>query len=236
MTTLYLRCLSRTGYPKIIRRSWASSTSPLNSSQIQTSPSETLNSRKNERDVPLILLPHNVKKAHIVHPSPLKTPKCFDKYTWLTKTIPTNHLPTNYVTTEPIADAVLTATSEIVAQTVAYQKRYKNNDNPWFIQDRLRYSLVQNLLRICYLTGDTGVGGMLSPINSFLYHKPKLETYWPRNYQFYKTDFNPDYVIRTREGFDVIEEPKGMIVLFCQCQFSQVYFYLLNEFLKLLKF
>ena len=78
---------------------------------------------KNERDVPFLFLPHTVKKAFIVNHN-ATIPKCFAKYAWLTKTLPSDRLPDAYLNDNvEIRPEIMQAFSDQLTQTVAYQKR-----------------------------------------------------------------------------------------------------------------
>jgi len=161
---------------------------------------------KNERDVPFMFLPHTVKKAYHVHETSLSTPKLFDKYKWLSKTISTPGLPSNFVTstTNVEKEELLNGFHDSLFHTVAYVKAFKNQKNPRYIPERINFSMLSNFLRLSMRYGEDALH--LKPENSYLYHQPILETHWARDYKFYQTRFRPNFVLHTRHGFDMIEE------------------------------
>ena len=165
---------------------------------------------KNKRDVPFMFLPHSVKKAYHVHETSLTLPKIFDKYKWLSKTISTPDLPLHHVSTirdDVVNNELLKGFRDSLFHTVAYVKGYKNQKNARYVPERINFSLFTNFLRLSMGFGDDAIH--LRPENSFLYHQPLLETHWPRNYKFYQTKFRPTFVLRTRNGFNILEEPEG---------------------------
>lgn len=164
---------------------------------------------KSERDVPMLLLPHTVKKAHQVHPTSTTTPKIFDKYKWLTKTISSPGLPSNFVTanTNVEKEEIVNAFHDSLRHTVAYAKGFKNSSRPQVISERINYSMLSNFLRMSMYKGEDALH--LRPENSYLYHEPLLETNWARDYKFFYTKFRPHFVLRTKNGFDMIEEMDG---------------------------
>jgi len=161
---------------------------------------------KNERDVPFMLLPHTLKKAYRVNETSLTTPKLFDKYKWLTKTISSPGLPSNFVTsdTNMEREELLTGIHDSLFHTVAYVKASKNKKNRRNIPERIYFSMLSNFLRLSMSYGEDALH--LRPENSYLYHESLLETNWARDYKFYQTSFRPNFVLRTRNGFDMIEE------------------------------
>jgi hypothetical protein len=158
---------------------------------------------KNQRDVPFIFLPHTVKKAFIAHESAMHLPKVFAKHVWLSKTLPTLGLPEGYFAgNEPPSTDAISACSDAVAQHIAAKRDPMNPEtNTLFppIEDGALYNgLVSNLLRVAMLSG--AQHEHLQFENCYLYSRPRLETHWPRNYQFFAAQFKPDYVLRTRVG------------------------------------
>jgi len=162
------------------------------------------------RGVPFIYLPHAVKKAYQLHLSPLRTPKAWPKYCWVTKTISTPGLPEHYNT---IPDEIggkryvelLQEYRDSLLHTVAYTKLPRNRSKMMHVPDRINYSMMMDLLRL--VSSEPQGAEHLSPSNSYLFHTPLLETHWFRNYKFYYTKHRPNFVLRTRDGLEMVEEP-----------------------------
>lgn len=158
--------------------------------------------RKSNRDIPFLFLPHTVKKAFFVNNSVINLPRCFPKYLWLSKSIPSNGLPDDYVISNFIPPNTNNKLSEVLAQSCGFQLRSGSN-NRSEVRERIRHSLFENLLRIAMISG--AGSDHLNSNNCFLYHMSRLETHWPRNYLFYNSDVDVDFVLKTRNGFPVVE-------------------------------
>lgn len=163
---------------------------------------------KNQRDVPFMFLPHTVKKAYIAHESQMHLTKVFAKHVWLSKTLPTLGIPEGYFAdNEPASADAIAACSNAMTQHIATKREPMDPEtNTRFlpIEDRALYNgLVPNLLRVAMLSG--AQHEHLYFENCYLYSRPRLETHWPRNYQFFAAQFKPDYVLRTRGGHERVE-------------------------------
>jgi len=161
----------------------------------------------NGRDIPFLYLPHTAQKAYHVHWSTTSLPDNFDKYKWLTKTISTPELPTLYGNDALNSNLeALGSLNDSLRQAVAFQRTPKNRNVLRFYNERISYSLFTNFLRVPLVSANEAEH--LKPENSQLYHKPKIETHWPRNYKFFHTEFEPSFVLRTKSGLDMVEEPQ----------------------------
>lgn len=163
---------------------------------------------KSPRAIPFLIAPFTVKKVHHLFES-TSVPNVMDKFNWVTKTIPSGHLPPYY--TDVIEDndmyqGLLSHYEDCLFHTVTQTKLGRGN--PKDIPDRINYSLLPDLLRITMAYGEDA--GHLRPENSFLYHKVLLETSWPRNFCFYRLKMRPDYVLRTKGKLDVIEQSQPL--------------------------
>ena len=165
------------------------------------------NNYKSSRDIPFLFLPHTVNKPFLVHPTSTTVPKIFEKYKWLTKTVSSVGLPeAHYLNKEEPSSNFVKEFEKSFFHTVAYQKSYANKDLPRLVPERID-GLFFNFIRLSLLDGS--LKNHLKAENSYLYLNPLVETHWTRNYKFYYSMFKPNYVLKTRNNFAIIEAPKG---------------------------
>lgn len=166
---------------------------------------------RSDRDIPFLLLPQTVKKAYHVHETQLRLPRVLNKYKWLSKTITTPSLPAHYsqpMENEGLYNELLKDYHDSLFTTVAYTKEHRSDEGKVrFVPERINHCMLTNILRLT-MSGDDAAH--LQPGNSYLYHNPFVETYWCRNSYFYRSSFRPNFVLRTKNGFDVLETPKSM--------------------------
>lgn len=162
------------------------------------------------KGIPFLFLPHTVKKAYIVHEAAsTNLPNTFDKYKWLTKTISSPIIPGGHKPLETIGTPCHQNFHDSILQTTAFQKSPKNKNNKRYIPERLKFSLFSNLINFSIMENNNKEH--FQPENSMICYEPILETHWVRNYKFYQTKFRPTFVLKTRTGFEMIEEPQGKL-------------------------
>jgi len=179
------------------------------------------------RSVPLLMLPHSVKKAYHLHLAPLKTPRVHEKYSWVTKTITTPGLPRQYEGAVDIDnyEELVDEYHDMLFQMVACANLPRNRCKMRDVPPRIDLNFFWNLVR---LTTQAGVGSgavHLRTENSSVFEKATVETFWMRNQgwenldvdhdmvrdytpmpKFYRTKFQPDVVLRTSEGIGAVED------------------------------
>ena len=163
--------------------------------------------------IPLIIAPHVIRRAFIVHPS-TKEVNASLKYQWFTKTKLYEGLPSSLsdvdryfsveeyeVVKEPFRNSVL--------QNYGFRKEATNDRKNERSQELLKLGVLQDLLRFGWSFADR-----YPHLNDcFLDFEPKIKIHWVRHHNFYQLEHKrpkPAYIIRAKEPGALFEP--GMIV------------------------
>ena len=163
--------------------------------------------------IPLIIAPHVIRRAFIVHPS-TKEVNASLKYQWFTKTKLYEGLPSSLsdvdryfsveeyeVVKEPFRNSVL--------QNYGFRKEATNDRKNERSQELLKLGVLQDLLRFGWSFADR-----YPHLNDcFLDFEPKIKIHWVRHHNFYQLEHKrpkPAYIIRAKEPAALFEP--GMIV------------------------
>lgn len=163
--------------------------------------------------IPLIIAPHVIRRAFIVHPS-TKEVNAGLKYQWFTKTKLYEGLPSSLsdvdryfsveeyeVVKEPFRNSVL--------QNYGFRKEATNDRKNERSQELLKLGVLQDLLRFGWSFADR-----YPHLNDcFLDFEPKIKIHWVRHHNFYQLEHKrpkPAYIIRAKEPAALFEP--GMIV------------------------
>lgn len=163
--------------------------------------------------IPLIIAPHVIRRAFIVHPS-TKEINASLKYQWFTKTKLYEGLPSSLsdvdryfsveeyeVVKEPFRNSVL--------QNYGFRKEATNDRKNERSQELLKLGVMQDLLRFGWSFADR-----YRHLNDcFLDFEPKIKIHWVRHHNFYQLEHKrpkPAYIIRAKEPTSLFEP--GMIV------------------------
>ena len=159
--------------------------------------------------VPLILAPHVIKKAYIVHP----TTRSFDpirKYQWLTKTSLVQGLPPSLQKCDSLlSDEQLMSIKEALKvsliQTLGFQKEGRKKKERF--DNEIRLGVLQNLLRVFWSLSHH----FPHLKNSYLDHEPRITTHWARNNHFYQMEHRPAFILRTKDANPLFHEGKELL-------------------------
>ena len=160
--------------------------------------------------IPLIIAPHVIRRAFIVHPS-TKEIDASMKYQWFAKTVLFEGLPSSLsdldshfsgeeysVVREKFAKSVL--------QNYGFRKETFNDRRNERRRQTLTLGVMQDLLRCCWSFADR-----FSHLDDcFLDLEPKIKIHWVRHHNFYQLEHKPAYIIRTK-GQTPLFEP-GIII------------------------
>jgi len=184
------------------------------------------------RSIPLLILPHTVKKAYQLNIHTNRTPRVLEKYSWLTKTLVTPGLPRQYSGEGSDIvenyDELLQEFHDVLRHTVSCAKVPRNKSSSHDVHDRLDFNILWDILRLTTKHGPDAEH--LRSENSFVFHKPLVESTWLRNEgydseygsreldgptpfaKFFMTKFQPQFVLRTKKGLGMIEDQSGAMV------------------------
>jgi len=184
------------------------------------------------RSIPLLILPHTIKKAYHLNIHTNRIPRVLEKHSWLTKTLVTPGLPRQYSGegSDIIGnyDELLQEYHDVLRHTVSCAKIPRNKGSPHEVHDRIDFNMFWNILRLTTKYGPDAEH--LRSDSSFVYHKPLVETSWMRNEgyedyaeyaeedeptpyaKFFMTKFQPQFVLRTKKGLGMIEDPNAALV------------------------
>jgi len=176
------------------------------------------------RSVPLLILPHSVKKAYHLDIHTPKVTRVLQRKSWVTKTLLTHGLPKQYEDEVDMSnyEQLLQEYHEILQQTFAATKLPRNVKRRQLVR-RLDFNLFWDVLRLT--TRYSPGAEHLRVENSFLFHKPTVETFWARSEgyegldddhdmkrqytptpRFFHTKFEPNFVLRTKDKLGPIED------------------------------
>ncbi|CAH3184358.1 unnamed protein product [Porites evermanni] len=158
--------------------------------------------------IPLIIAPHVIRRAFIVHPS-TKEINASLKYQWFTKTKLYEGLPSSLsdvdryfpveeyeVVKEPFRNSVL--------QNYGFRKEATNDRKNERSQGLLKLGVMQDLLRFGWSFADR-----YPHLNDcFLDFEPKIKIHWVRHHNFYQLEHKrpkPAYIIRAKEPAPLFE-------------------------------
>ena len=158
--------------------------------------------------IPLIIAPHVIRRAFIVHPS-TKEVNASLKYQWFTKTKLYEGLPSSLsdvdsyfsveeyeVVKEPFRNSVL--------QNYGFRKEATNDRKNERSQELLKLGVLQDLLRFGWSFADR-----YPHLNDcFLVFEPKIKIHWVRHHNFYQLEHKrpkPAYIIRVKEPAPLFE-------------------------------
>ncbi|XP_001631633.2 39S ribosomal protein S30, mitochondrial [Nematostella vectensis] len=158
------------------------------------------NSRSPQTGIPIIIPPHVIKKANIVHPKSRAVHPLL-KHQWLTKTVFEKGLPfsseENQEQTQlapEVAQLINERFGGSLAQTLGFQK--PPNKTKKRFEEEIRYGIFQDLVRLC--------SGNLT--DTFVDVCPKVLTHWVRKHEFYQLEFYPDVILRSGTEWDAYLE------------------------------
>ncbi len=144
-------------------------------------------------DTPFMVPTQVVKKGHFVHQSPrFFTFKPHEKMIWLTKTYLTEGLPNEVMSLENCNEDDVETVKGILHQIAAFQRNPKKPSTT-FHEEEFSLGLMLELLRVVLCRRS-----MLGASNDlFSQMKPRTETNWFRNFNFYHANYQPSLVLRT---------------------------------------
>ena len=155
--------------------------------------------------IPLIIAPHVIKRAFIVHPS-TKQIDASSKYQWFTKTKLIEGLPAwlsnldSYLSDQEYG-VFREQFAKSLLQNFGFRKETFSVRKNERRGEQLRMGVLQDLLRCCWSFSDR-----FSHLNDcFLDLEPKIKTHWVRHHNFYQLEYNPAYIIRTKQKTPLLE-------------------------------
>ena len=158
--------------------------------------------------IPLIIAPHVIRRAFIVHPS-TKTFQASAKYQWLTKTKLFEGLPPSLPRPDSFLfeDDYSSLKEEFkcsLLQNYGFRKEGVRRGTFERRGEELRMGVLQELLKFCWSLADR-----FPHLNDvFLDHKPKIKIHWVRHHNFYQMEHKPAYIIRTKQPTPLFEQGK----------------------------
>lgn len=155
--------------------------------------------------VPLIIAPHVIRRAFIVHPS-TKEINSSAKYQWLTKTKLYEGLPGSFpdlssYCSDKEYDVVREQLATSVLQNYAFRKETFNVRKNERRGEQLRMGVLQDLMRCCWSFSDR----YIHLKNCFVDLEPKIKIHWVRQHNFYQLEYKPAYIIRSKEKAQLFE-------------------------------
>ena len=160
--------------------------------------------------IPLIVPPHVVAKAFIVHLSTTSALDASSKYQWLTKTKLFEGLPAPFSDIDTFFNneeyvSLKQKFKKSVLQNYAFRKEGKSRNHRFEQKgEEIRLGVLQDLLRFGWSFSDR----FLHLNDCFLDFKPKIRIHWVRHHNFYQLDQQPAYVIRTKQRIPLFEQGK----------------------------
>ena len=160
--------------------------------------------------IPLIVPPHVIAKAFIVHPSTTSAFDACSKYQWLTKTKLFEGLPAPFSNIDTFFDdeeyvVLKQKFKKSVLQNHAFRKEGKSRNHRFEQKgEEIRLGFLQDLLRFGWSFSDR----FLHLNDCFLDYKPKIRIHWVRHHNFYQLDQQPAFVLRTNQRILLFEQGK----------------------------
>ena len=160
--------------------------------------------------IPLIVPPHVIAKAFIVHPSTTSAFDACSKYQWLTKTKLFEGLPAPFSNINTFFNdeeyvALQQKFKKSVLQNFAFRKEGKSRNHRFEQKgEEIRLGVLQDFLRFGWSFSDR----FLHLNDCFLDFQPKIRIHWVRHHNFYQLDQQPAYVIRTKQSLPLFEQGK----------------------------
>lgn len=158
--------------------------------------------------IPLIIAPHVIRRAFIVHPS-TRVIDASSKYQWFTKTklyesLPSSFSDLNTYFSDEEYEVVREQFAKSVLQNYGFRKETFNVRKNERRGEQLRMGVIQDLLRYCWSFSDR------SPYldDCFLDLEPKIKMHWVRHHNFYQLEYRPAYIVRTKQQGPLFEPGK----------------------------
>ena len=155
--------------------------------------------------VPLIIAPHVIKRAFIVHPS-TKVIDSSAKYQWFTKTKLYEGLPASFPDlssffSDEEYEVVREQFATSVLQNYAFRKETFNVRKNERRGEQLRMGVLQDLMRCLWSFSDR-----YPHLNDcFVDLQPNIKIHWVRQHNFYQLEYKPAYIIRSKEQAQLFE-------------------------------
>lgn len=149
--------------------------------------------------VPLIIAPHVIRRAFIVHPS-TKVIDSSAKYQWFTKTKLYEGLPASFPDlssffSDEEYEVVREQFATSVLQNYAFRKETFNVRKNERRGEQLRMGVLQDLMRCLWSFSDR-----YPHLNDcFVDLQPNIKIHWVRQHNFYQLEYKPAYIIRSKE-------------------------------------
>ena len=158
--------------------------------------------------VPIIVAPHVIKKAYIVHPTTKVMDPC-KKAQWLTKTTIVHSLPPAVCKLgeffqQSDVNLVKDALKSSVIQKFAFQKEGTRNKASGKFQEELRLGVLTDLLRVFWSLAER----FPHLRDSYIDCEPSIMIHWARNHNFFQLKHNPSLILRTKEPLPLFERGK----------------------------
>ena len=162
--------------------------------------------------IPLIIAPHVIRRAFIVHPSTREL-DASSKYQWFTKTKLFDGLPPSFSNLDSYFSCeeyknVREQFTNSVLQNYGYRKETANDRKNERRQELLKVGVLQDLLRCGWSFADR-----YPHLNDcFLDFEPKIKIHWVRHHNFYQLEHirpKPAYIIRTKVPAPLFEPGKS---------------------------
>ena len=160
--------------------------------------------------VPLIIPPHVIAKAFIVHPSTTSAFDASSKYQWLTKTKLYEGLPASFSNVDNLLNdeeyvVLKEQFKKSILQNHAFRKEGTSRNHRLARRGQeIRLGVLQDLLRFGWSLSDR----FPHLDDCFLDLKPKMRIHWVRYHNFFQLDQQPAYVIRTKQPTPLFEPGK----------------------------
>lgn len=173
------------------------------------------NQEAHQTGIPLIVPPHVIAKAFIVHPSTTSAFDAISKYQWLTKTKLFEGLPACFSNIQAAFNddeyVVLKGKmKKSLLQNYAFRKEGRSRNHRFERKgEEIRLGVLQDMLRFGWSLSDR----FLHLDDCFLDFKPKIRIHWVRHHNFYQLDQQPAYVIRTKQTTPLFEPGKSKFTL-----------------------
>lgn len=158
--------------------------------------------------VPIVVAPHVIKKAFIVHPTTKAIDPC-KKAMWLTKTTMVESLPKAVHKPEEFfhEDDVISikdALRNSVIQKFAFQKEGSRNKSSRKYQEEFTLGILTDILRVFW-----NLASRFPHLrDSYIDYEPLIMTHWARNHNFFHLKHRPSLILRTKEPLSLFENGK----------------------------
>lgn len=159
--------------------------------------------------VPIVVAPHVIKKAYIVHPTS-KVADSSKKAQWLTKTTLVQGLPRAVNKPDEFFEqndvlSVKDALKGSVLQKFGFQKEGNRNKASGLYQEELSLGVLTDLLRVFWSLANR----FPHLRDSYLDYEPQIMVHWARNHNFFQLNHKPSFILRTKESLPLLQFENG---------------------------